>query len=386
MKHHILLSLLIPLLVLTAAGTDARTDKTAASATPPEVQVAILLDTSTSMQGLLEQARTRIWNMVNLFTRAKRDGQRPTLNVGLFEYGSGGFRHLRKVMDLSDDLDALSEALFALDLNYPPSTEKHPFHGGAEFCGEVIHEALNQLKWSDDDRSVRVIIIAGNESFEQGPVKYVDACALAKKKGVVINTIFCGEREAGTELKWQDGAEKGMGHYANINQDQKSVAIVAPQDERLKELNQELNATYIAYTPKAEAMKRRQLAQDALAEKNAGVLASRACAKASSLYCNKNWDLVDATEEKTVDLAKMKKEELPEVLRDLNLKEQKAYIAKLAAKRKAVQEEIKRLAKERQVYVAAERERQIAEAGDQALDDAVMESLQKNAEAKGLAF
>ena len=53
----------------------------------PSVQIAILLDTSNSMDGLIAQAKTQLWNVVNEFVRAKKNGRPPAIQVALFEYG-----------------------------------------------------------------------------------------------------------------------------------------------------------------------------------------------------------------------------------------------------------------------------------------------------------
>ena len=54
---------------------------------PAAVQIAILLDTSNSMDGLIAQAKTQLWNVVNEFVRARKDGRPPAIQVALFEYG-----------------------------------------------------------------------------------------------------------------------------------------------------------------------------------------------------------------------------------------------------------------------------------------------------------
>jgi hypothetical protein len=65
-----------------------------AAATPaqqsrrPVIQMAILLDTSGSMDGLLDQARSQLWKIVNEFIEAKKNGTRPDLEVALYEYGN----------------------------------------------------------------------------------------------------------------------------------------------------------------------------------------------------------------------------------------------------------------------------------------------------------
>jgi len=56
----------------------------------PKIQLAILLDTSSSMDGLIDQARNQIWQVVNEFSTAKQNGLTPILEVALFEYGCCG--------------------------------------------------------------------------------------------------------------------------------------------------------------------------------------------------------------------------------------------------------------------------------------------------------
>src|SRR5438309_1717807 len=54
----------------------------------PVVQIALLLDTSGSMDGLIEQAKTQLWKVVNEFAKAERGGVRPEIQVALYHYGT----------------------------------------------------------------------------------------------------------------------------------------------------------------------------------------------------------------------------------------------------------------------------------------------------------
>ena len=58
----------------------------------PTVQIALLLDTSNSMDGLIGQAKAQLWSVVNEFSRAKKDGRPPAIQVALFEYGKSSLR------------------------------------------------------------------------------------------------------------------------------------------------------------------------------------------------------------------------------------------------------------------------------------------------------
>src|SRR4051812_18188401 len=63
-------------------------DALVVDAKAPLVQLAILLDTSNSMDGLIEQAKSQLWKIANELAYAKRHGKNPTLQVALYEYGN----------------------------------------------------------------------------------------------------------------------------------------------------------------------------------------------------------------------------------------------------------------------------------------------------------
>src|SRR3954453_1660666 len=143
----------------TGGGAEA---KEPAQPPRPAVQIAFLLDTSNSMDGLIGQAKTQLWNVVNEFVRARKDGRPPAIEVALFEYGKSTLPsaegHVRLILPLTDDLDRVSEELFALKTN-----------GGEEYWGWVIRDAVEGLDWSRSRDVYKAIFIAGNEPFTQGP-------------------------------------------------------------------------------------------------------------------------------------------------------------------------------------------------------------------------
>ena len=86
-----------------------------------KVQVAILFDTSNSMDGLIAQAKSRIWNIVNEVSTLRYRETSPTIEFAIYEYGNDGLEssddYIRQVLDLSTDLDEISQKLFALTTN-----------------------------------------------------------------------------------------------------------------------------------------------------------------------------------------------------------------------------------------------------------------------------
>lgn len=334
----------------------------------PAVDVAILLDTSNSMDGLIKQAKSQIWTIVQQFAKAEKDGKTPSLRVALFEYGNTSLPasegYLRQVVPLTDDLDKLSEALFSLTTS-----------GGDEYCGQVIDEALKRLDWSDLDGDYKAIFIAGNEPFTQGPIDFRIACGKAIGSGIVVNTIHCGPNETGVAGKWREAAELAEGEAFNIDQDRKIVQVPCPQDPVILKLNVELNGTYLWYGAKGQRgyFARNQVEQDSnAASLGFSAAASRAGAKASAAYSNVGRCLVDSYLADESTLKDVKTEELPDALQKMTPEERVEHVKELAARRKALQKEIGKLAVEREAYLAAEKAKRAEAAGGETLGDAVV--------------
>ncbi len=344
----------------------------------PLVQIAVLLDTSSSMDGLIEQAKTQLWKLVNEFISAKQDGKTPVVQVALYEYGKSSLRArdnwIRQIQPLTRDLDKVSEELFALTTN-----------GGDEYCGAVIQRATKDLAWEANPKVYKAIFIAGNEPFTQGPVNSQKSCKEAIAKGIIVNTIHCGGEAEGIAGNWNQGALLADGKYLVIDQDQAIVHIEAPQDKEIVKLNEKLNETYISYGKAAPAAKSRQIAQDSNAAEKfaAGALLQRVVSKASANYSNTGWDLVDASKQKEFDLSKVKEEDLPEEMKKMSVEERKAWLDKKTAERAEIQKQVLTLNKEREAYVAARRKESTKA---DTLDTAMSKALRTQAEKKGISW
>jgi len=347
----------------------------------PLVQLAILLDTSNSMDGLIAQAKTELWRVVNELATAKRKGLRPRLEVALYEYGNQGLPAstgwIRKVLPFTTDLDRVSEALFGLTTN-----------GGDEYCGQVIDVATRDLGWDDARGTLKVIFIAGNEPFTQGPVDYRKSVKRAIEDGIVVNTIHCGSESEGENGKWHDAARLGDGTYLAIDQNRQVAQIVAPQDDEIQRLNEKMNRTYVAYGRSGGAGLARQKAQDsAAASLGSSVAAERAVAKAvaAAPAASAEWDLVSAQSVGKGDVADLDEEELPAEMRGMTKTERKAHVEKLAKERAGIQASIEKLAAERRDYVAKKEAEQAAE-GQGTLGAAMIKAVRAQAEDAGFEF
>ena len=340
------------------------------------VQLAILLDTSNSMDGLIDQAKTQLWKIVNEMFRSKRNSDPISLYVALYEYGNDNLSpdegFVRLVAPLTNDLDKISEELFKLQTN-----------GGSEYCGKVIAEAVKDLKWNNKNDDLKIIFIAGNEPFTQGNIDYHNSCKDAISKGIIINTIYCGDYNEGVQTNWKDGADLADGKYINIDQNQEIVHINAPQDDELIKLGQQLNETYIAYGYYGNEFKERQSEQDKNASTMAPeVLVERTVTKSGGQYKNESWDLVDAKKDGNVKIEDIEEDQLPEEIKDMTIEERKAYVEKKAKERSEIQQKINKLNEDRRKYIADK----LAEGNEYTLDAAMLKMIREQAESKNYKF
>ncbi|MDR3273461.1 MAG: VWA domain-containing protein [Flavobacteriaceae bacterium] len=342
-----------------------------------KIQVALLLDTSNSMDGLIDQAKSRLWDIVNTLTTLKYKGVTPSIEISLYEYGNDGLskaeNFIRQVTPMNNDLDLLSEKLFALRTN-----------GGLEYCGAVIQRAVSDIDWGTQESDMKLIYIAGNEEFNQGGVSYKESVAAALGKGIYVNTIYCGNRELGISELWQDGATRGEGKYFNIDSDAKIRYIVTPYDDRIDACNTILNNTYIGYGVLAEERTANQAAQDS----NAGSISkenkvSRAISKSKAVYKNDSWDLVDKYEKDKNAIKNLKESEMPKEYKGKSKVEIEAIVKEKQAERSKIQSEISELAKQRQAYIDAEMKKTDTDTGADDLGKAINSSIIAFSKTKG---
>jgi hypothetical protein len=346
---------------LSAAGNFRKT-KSSPKQDPPQVitqqaaypnntgkiQVAVLLDVSNSMDGLIDQAKAQLWNIVSTLGKAECNSVPQKLELALYEYGRDNNKqadgYIKQLTPFTNDLDQVSQTLFSLTTN-----------GGDEYCGHVMYKSLQQLSWDTAANTYKVIFIAGNEDFLQGQISYLRACSLARQKNVIINTIYCGSKTEGISEHWNLNSECGSGSYTNINSNAQVEDFDTPYDSVLFALNDKLNNTYIGYGSKGVTFAGRQKQVDASNYKlNKAAAVKRVSVKGKrELYDNASWDMVDASVADSTFFTKVDKATLPDSLKDKSREDLQKIVAQKTAERTLVQKQIAELTIKREQFIAA---------------------------------
>ncbi len=342
------------------------------------IELAICLDTSGSMDGLINAARQKLWTIVNDLAKAEPT---PTLRVSLLSFGNDGHNPengwVKVETPFTEDLDTVSQRLFGLTTN-----------GGTELVARAVQTSMQELDWHSSADTLRMIFVAGNESADQDEQVAVRAiCEEAAERGIDVNSIYCSYGGDDSEVMsgWRELARLGNGEFAMIDQDNGTLVIATPYDQALIKLSDELNATYIPFGDAGQAGCSNQAAQDANAmQLNSASAASRAATKAGKLY-SCSWDLVDAIRSGELDLAEVDDADLPEDMRALTHAQRVAKIENMQQRRTQLQSEISELDQRRQALLTKELARQ-SKTNIGSFDFAIRSTIRNKAEAVGFTF
>ncbi len=342
------------------------------------VDLVICLDTSGSMQGLIESAKQKLWGIVNDLALAEPT---PELRVALLTYGNDGHNPENGWVNiesgLTEDLDLISQKLFALTTN-----------GGTELVARVIHNSLTKLAWHPSADALKLIVVAGNESADQDrEMPFREVCKQTISQGIMINSIYChyNSDDPTVELGWREVAKLADGQYAAIDHDNGTVVIATPFDDQLADLSTATNATYIPIGTNGQRAWANQTAQDAnAASLNSAAAASRAQTKGSAIYvCS--WDLVDAFNLKNLKIEDVKKEDLPENMQEMTVQERTAYVNEMSQKRAGIRKQINELNDKRLAFITEEMKKQNLD-DSKSFDNAIRKAVREQAAAKGFTF
>ena len=341
-----------------------------------KIQIALILDTSGSMNGLIEQAKTQLWSLVDALTLATFEGKDPILEIALYEYGNDRFGRsngfIKQLSPLTTDLDDISTALFAMTTN-----------GSAEYCGLVIKKAQEQLEWSNKTKDIKVVFIAGNEPFTQGNYSYEKACGNARAKGIIINTIHCGDYNTGITGKWKSGAVIGGGDYMAIEQNKRTIFVETPFDDEINKCGNELNKTYVYYGSQGHKKKIQQESEDNNAESySKSNLSKRNSIKASKYYKASRWDLVDAYNNDKMKIKDVKRSTLPKIIQTLDDSQLEAYVISMSYRREIIKGKISDLNIKRNNYIKTKN----ADQNIVNLESSMIKSIKKQAKSKNYSF
>ncbi len=336
----------------------------------PRIDVVFALDTTSSMTGLIEGAKQKIWSIASHIASGRPT---PELRVGLVPYRDRGDAYVTQVFPLTSNLDEVYARLRTFKAQ-----------GGGdppEAVRRALMDSIRKMDWAPGKNVMRVVFLVGDSP----PNEYSDEpseqelAAEARRKGILINTIRCGDLED-TERMWKLLAKGAGGTFATIGQNGGMVAVRTPMDERLRELNERLTSTAVYYggdedrrAAAARAEGNRAMATESQAES--------ARYRALSGYVDSN-DLVTAVAKGKAKVEELAPEALPAPMQAMAPAERRAYVEERQAEREKISAEVKELSKKRDSYLKA----RAPASGAPSFDDEVKDMVSKQAASINVAY
>jgi Mg-chelatase subunit ChlD len=346
----------------------------------PRVDVVFVLDTTGSMGGLIQTAKEKIWSIATTMASAQ---QTPDIRIGLVAYRDRNDAYVTQVVDLSADLDSVYATLMDFEADGGGD--------GPESVNKALYDAVHSMSWSQDKNAYQAIFLVGDAPphMDYNEVRYPEILAAARERGIVVNTVQCGDMPVTIE-PWTQIASLGQGSYFQVEQAGGAVAFTTPFDKEIADLSARLDDTRLYYGSREEKLKMHDKVaataklNDGASEASRarrGAFNASAAGEANMLGEN---ELVAAVEGGEVDLDALPAESLPEALKPMSVPAQKAYVAELAGKRADLKRQIAERAKERDEFLA----KKVEEAGGlkSSLDQKLFDAVKDQAAAVGLEY
>ena len=346
----------------------------------PKIDVVFVLDTTGSMSGLIQTAKEKIWSIATTMASAQPT---PEIRIGLVAYRDRGDQYVTKIVDLSSDLDSVYATLMDFEAGGGGDTP--------ESVNQALNDAVHKMSWSEGEQAYRVVFLVGDAPphMDYNEIRYPEIVASAIEKGIVINTIQCGEMST-TIAPWTQIASLGQGSFFQVEQAGGAVAYTSPFDEEIAALSARLDDTRLYYgtEEEKERMLRKVAATDKLelhasvaTRARRGVFNAAVGGRTNLLGEN---ELVDAVARGEVELDEIEPDALPEALKPMAPAEQQAYVARLADERSDLKRQIQELSADRDGYLA----KKVDEAGGMkdSLDMQLYEAVKEQAGKVGLEY
>lgn len=344
----------------------------------PQVEVVFVLDSTSSMSGLIDAAKQNIWSIATTLASAQPE---PELQLGLVTFRDKGDRYITRVKDLTQDIDQLYLSLM----------ETRAEGGGdmPEHLNQALYDAVHNVSWSQNPEAYQVIFLVGDAPAHMDyddDVPFTETLKVAQSKGIVVNAIQAGQQSV-TREQFQQIAALSQGEFFQVSQTGDSVAVHTPYDASIAELSAQLDQARLYYgdAEKKARQKEKIAASDKLSEEASVVARVRralynATTAGGSNYADEQ-ELLEDLERGKVALADVPEAELPEPFQALSPAQRADKVAELSAERQSLKAELESLSRQRSEFI---REQLEDASADLSLEAKIFAALKSQSGEKGL--
>lgn len=342
------------------------------------------LDLSGSTNGLLDDVREKIWEIVNQVNSYR---PAPEFRIGVIGFSRPSFKqenaYVKVLQQLTTDYDLLNFELYKLK----PSIEK-----GDQIVGAALKASVRNMDWSEDADAIKIVYLVGNGMVNAGGNDYYrESCELAVKKGIIINTLYCRTRNnVEKELPgWREIARIAGGEQYDIRIHKRTPLVLSSTNSvALKEISGRLSKTYVYYGKDGAERNRIMAMNDEKAlQASEMTFESRMFYKISDRFQfhQQYWDLVDYLKMSNSDFMDLDMQYLVDSLKFKTPEHVRGVVSNLKDERgRVILEMRKHLPYDRQAYINKKMEEKAIDKSD-IFDRVVINSLNSMAATKGFS-
>ena len=311
------------------------------------IEIVFCLDATGSMEGLIETAKEKIWEIVSQLAQSN---DVESLKLGMVFYRDKGDSFITKKIQLTTDLDEVYDKLLNMKANGGGDTP--------ESVNQALNEAITEIEWSDSN-AYKTIFVVGDcppHMDYQDDVKYTSSCKIASKKGITINTIKLGQSCTNAIAHFKAMANCCNGDYLQLDQNASDVVIKTPYDDAIYEISKSIDESRVYYGTKEEQMVNYQKKEKSLevyersSKTSNTARASYKMSKAGKKSLGTQELIHDYTNHK-INIDDLSEDELPKYLIGKNKQEIKDTLEKLKDQRIQNELKISELLKKKKEYI-----------------------------------
>ncbi|MFT6715679.1 MAG: Mg-chelatase subunit ChlD [Saprospiraceae bacterium] len=318
-----------------------------------EVEIVFCLDATGSMGGLISTAKEKIWSIV---TEVVDDTIPTRIKLGIVFYRDKTDNFVTKVIPLTGDLDYVYNQLLNIQAQGGGDTP--------ESLNQGLYEAVIKNDWSTNDNVYKTIFVIGDcppHMDYKNEVQYTESCKMARKKGIIINSIKLGPECEDATTHFKNMASCAGGAYLHLSQNAKDQIITTPYDNKINELSKSIDDSKIYYGTKQEkraANKKKEMEMSFYTKASSTANNARVNYKlkhASKKDWMGNKELLEDYENGSVNLDSIQVSVLPKIYRSMTTEEVKQDLSVKSKKRKKLIDDLLKWNKERAKFINNEK-------------------------------
>lgn len=275
------------------------------------IDLVFCLDLSGSTNGLIDDVRDNIWDIINQCYSYR---PQPNFRIGIVAFSRPSFGrengYVKILCPLTNNFEFVAFEMAKLK----PSIEK-----GDQLVGHALKAVTLGMQWTTREDAIKVVFLIGNGLVNLDGEKYREAYAFAASNNIIVNTIYCKSSNYIKEISgWREIAKSTGGTPYDMQVHKRSPLILTCKErDSLHHLGKSFFETYIYYGEKGKDFyKMEQLIDKTVLMANEMAYQSRLFHKMSDLFQLKQsqWDLVDYLKATNSDFTEIIAAQLPDSL------------------------------------------------------------------------